>query len=102
MEGPGIFENCNDPTYKIVDGLPREYLFQGAFMNPDITSDTDPVSLAKELGHDGGKIIRLEMNCGNKDTSMDFDMLTDDLIIFILDNVIYTMTRAKPYKSYPL
>lgn len=96
VEGPRIFDNCKNPSYEIVEGLPPEYLFQSALMNPEITADTDPLIIAKKLGHDGSQIIRLAVRCSHRNISIDFDLLAKDLAIFVFENMIYSMRRVKP------
>lgn len=86
VQAPG-FLNCDKARFEITS-VPPEFLFQGNL--------SDPAKQAADLGHDGGEIRNLAMTCdaADADVYMDFSLLSDDLLVFALDNMIYRLQRV--------
>lgn len=89
LQAPGWMA-CRPPAYTLLR-VPPESLFEGGLHDPahDLT---DAPGLATRLGFPVGDVRTLEPRCHG----LRFHLAGPDRLLFALDNVIYTFTRALP------
>ena len=77
-------------THHKIENVPPEGLFEGGLDDPD-RGMTDAKGAAAALGFKSDSIPTLESGCAE----MNYHMVDPDTLLFALDNVIYTLKRAR-------
>ncbi|HLY54890.1 MAG TPA: hypothetical protein VKS60_05000 [Stellaceae bacterium] len=84
-----LFIGCRKPRYTVLT-VPPEGVFEGGLYDPD-HGLTDAKGLAAKLGFTADQIPTLEASC----SELRFHLADNDTMLFALNNVIYTLKRAK-------
>lgn len=79
---------CRPPGYALMQ-VPPDGLFEGGLLDP-ARGLTDAAGLATRLGFPPGDVPTIETRCHG----LRFHLAGPDRMLFALDNVIYTFTRA--------